>query len=118
MNDIRVIKYSSGETPKSEHELFDTFEWGSRTPESHVNRDELKDGIHSAFRRLEERNRVATSLKFNSPLEMLDYATRNWRSDFVTEDLQTKELLDPFLKRPFFLLLEVDAPLMTRFERV
>ncbi|PVG01867.1 hypothetical protein CPB86DRAFT_698584 [Serendipita vermifera] len=60
---------------------------------------------------------VPSSLRFDTAGEMLEYATRNWRSDFVTEDLQTREQLDPFLKRPFFLLVEIDAPLMLRFER-
>lgn len=48
---------------------------------------------------------------------MLDYATRSWRSNFVTTSLRTKEQLEVFAKRPFFLLLSVDAPLMTRWRR-
>lgn len=49
---------------------------------------------------------------------MLDYATKNWRSHFVTEDIPAHvDLLDPFLKRPFFLLVEVDAPLLVRLAR-
>ncbi|KAG8827933.1 Deoxycytidine monophosphate (dCMP) deaminase [Serendipita sp. 401] len=105
---------TSGPTPQSEH---DSYEWGSRTPETHVHRDVLKEDLVSAFRRSDRKLPVPSSLKFSSPGEMLDYATRNWRSDFVTEDLPTKELLEPFLKRPFFLLVEVDAPLMLRLER-
>lgn len=109
MNDDRL-----GVTPRSDQELL---EWGSRTPETHVNRDEIKDDLQSALRRIENRTPVVTSLKFSSPSEMLEYATRNWRSNFVTEDIQDKDALDPFLKRPFFLLVEVDAPIMLRLER-
>ncbi|KAG8828462.1 Deoxycytidine monophosphate (dCMP) deaminase [Serendipita sp. 399] len=103
-----------GPTPQSEH---DSYEWGSRTPETHVHRDVLKEDLVSAFRRSDGKLPVPSSLKFSTPGEMLDYATRNWRADFVTEDLSTLELLESFMKRPFFLLVEVDAPLMLRLER-
>ncbi|KAJ7103360.1 cytidine deaminase-like protein [Mycena belliarum] len=54
---------------------------------------------------------------FPSPGALLDYVTRNWRSDFVTVDLYTRDVLEAFVKRPFFLLLSVDAPLLDRFHR-
>ncbi|KAJ7161413.1 cytidine deaminase-like protein [Mycena crocata] len=54
---------------------------------------------------------------FSSPSSLLDYVTRNWRLDFVTVDLYTTELVEAFVKRPFFLLLSVDAPLLLRFRR-
>lgn len=49
--------------------------------------------------------------------DLLDHVTRNWLSHFVTTDLRTYEEIDPFLKRPFFLLVSVDGPLRVRFER-
>ncbi|KAF8922029.1 cytidine deaminase-like protein [Mucidula mucida] len=57
------------------------------------------------------------TMTFRSTLEMLDHVTRNWRSRFVTSDLCTRELVEPFTKRPFFMLLSIDAPLLTRFHR-
>ncbi|KAJ7040443.1 cytidine deaminase-like protein [Mycena alexandri] len=54
---------------------------------------------------------------FSSPSSLLDYATRNWRLDFVTVDLYTREVIEAFVKRPFFLLLSIDAPLLARFYR-
>lgn len=56
-------------------------------------------------------------LWFSSAEQLLEHATQNWRSNFVTRDLNTVELLQGFLKRPFFMLVGVDAPLMTRFRR-
>lgn len=57
------------------------------------------------------------TLCFSSPTELLDYVTKNWRSDFVTSDLYTRALIEPFIRRPFFLLVNVDAPLLERYQR-
>ena len=54
---------------------------------------------------------------FNNPHELLDFVTRNWLSNFVTLDLNTVSLLGMFRIRPFFLVLEVDAPILIRFNR-
>ncbi|KIK07201.1 hypothetical protein K443DRAFT_87498 [Laccaria amethystina LaAM-08-1] len=56
-------------------------------------------------------------LCFPSPHSLLDYVTRNWQENFVTSDLDTRELVDLFVRRPFFLLLSIDAPLYERFLR-
>ncbi|KAJ7225355.1 cytidine deaminase-like protein [Mycena pura] len=55
---------------------------------------------------------------FSSPSSLLDYVTRNWRVDFVTVDLCTRNIIEMFVKRPFFLLLSIDAPLFDRFHRL
>jgi hypothetical protein len=54
---------------------------------------------------------------FQSPRDLLDYVTEHWEDNFVTTDLKTKELVEYFVKRPFFLLVSVDAPLYQRFRR-
>ncbi|KZT05841.1 uncharacterized protein LAESUDRAFT_737177 [Laetiporus sulphureus 93-53] len=56
-------------------------------------------------------------LSFSTPTELLDHVTRNWRTDFVTVDLVSKDVLESFAKRPFFVVINVDAPLHIRFER-
>mgnify|MGYP006876474360 CR=1 FL=1 len=48
---------------------------------------------------------------------MLDHVTKNWKSYLVTTDLKTFADVQPFVKRPFFMLLSVDGPLRTRFVR-
>ncbi|TXT13768.1 hypothetical protein VHUM_01135 [Vanrija humicola] len=54
---------------------------------------------------------------FTSPDALLDYATRNWQRNYVTTALRTHADVEPFLKRPFFLLVGVDGPLRSRFSR-
>ncbi|KAI0788680.1 cytidine deaminase-like protein [Abortiporus biennis] len=58
-----------------------------------------------------------SALLFQTPDGLLDHITKNWRSDFVTVDLNTKDLLDTFVTRPFVLVVNVDAPLLIRFHR-
>ncbi|EAU92806.2 dCMP deaminase [Coprinopsis cinerea okayama7 len=60
---------------------------------------------------------MSKPLCFSSPNDLLDYVTVNWRENFVTSDLNTKELVDIFIRRPFFMLISVDAPLLDRFRR-
>lgn len=55
--------------------------------------------------------------EFNSTEALIDYATRNWREKLVTTDVSNKEDYDALSKRPFFLFISVDAPLLTRWIR-
>ncbi|KAF9486309.1 hypothetical protein BDN70DRAFT_794147 [Pholiota conissans] len=57
------------------------------------------------------------SLCFSNTIDLLKFVTQNWQENFVTTDLSTKELIEPFVRRPFFLLLSTDAPLIERFNR-
>jgi dCMP deaminase len=57
------------------------------------------------------------TLCFSTPGELLDYVTYNWQNNYVTVDLNTRELVELFIRRPFFNLLCCDAPLMERFNR-
>ena len=57
-------------------------------------------------------------LIFHSPSAMLDYVTLNWKDNFVTTDLCTRALVEIFTKRPFFMLISVDAPLLVRYSRL
>ena len=49
--------------------------------------------------------------------ELLDYTTHRWRTNFVTLDLHTREDIEKLIKRPFFLLLHVDGPLIQRYRQ-
>jgi dCMP deaminase len=61
--------------------------------------------------------RSRESHTFSTPEELLDFVTRSWRSRFVTTDIPTEAVLDVFMRRPFFLLVSVDAPLTVRWRR-
>ncbi|KAK2603677.1 Deoxycytidine monophosphate (dCMP) deaminase [Conoideocrella luteorostrata] len=54
---------------------------------------------------------------FASPEDLLDFVTLRWRSRFVTTDIPSEAALDVFMRRPFFLLLSIDAPLTVRWRR-
>lgn len=55
---------------------------------------------------------------FDSPAALLEYATSHWRSQLVTVDLNTlPDLQIGFDKRPWFLLVSVEAPLTVRWAR-
>lgn len=53
---------------------------------------------------------------FESASALLDYATANWQKDFVVL-VDSKVLLDSLNRRPFFVHLHLDAPLLTRWCR-
>jgi dCMP deaminase len=54
---------------------------------------------------------------FESMGEMADFVTKRWREHFVTVDIWTEDDLAVIAKRPFFLLISVDAPIIVRWSR-
>jgi dCMP deaminase len=54
---------------------------------------------------------------FSNTTDLLKFVTKNWMESFVTTDLSTRELIEPFVRRPFFMLLSTDAPLFERYNR-
>ncbi|EGR45513.1 uncharacterized protein TRIREDRAFT_67929 [Trichoderma reesei QM6a] len=62
-------------------------------------------------------NGSTSSHVFATAEELLDFVTRRWRSRFVTTDIPTEKVLDVFIRRPFFLLISIDAPLTVRWRR-
>ncbi|KAF9245812.1 cytidine deaminase-like protein [Melanogaster broomeanus] len=55
---------------------------------------------------------------FPSPGHLLEHVTQNWLSKFVTVDLASVPLVSYFARRPFFMLVSVDAPLLQRYRRL
>lgn len=49
--------------------------------------------------------------------EMVDFVTKRWQQRWVTTDIQNEIVLETLLRRPFFLLVSVDAPLSLRWQR-
>ncbi|WAR52267.1 hypothetical protein PtB15_1B708 [Puccinia triticina] len=54
---------------------------------------------------------------FSSAQELLDFSTSNWTHHFVTLDLRSKADIVPFVKRPSFVLVFVQARLLDRWAR-
>jgi dCMP deaminase len=57
------------------------------------------------------------AVTFQTAEALLDYVTARWREHWVTTDVWDEEVLDIFLRRPFFLLVSVDAPVTVRWDR-
>lgn len=49
--------------------------------------------------------------------ELVDFITKRWQQRWVTTDIWNEEILEKLLRRPFFLLVSVDAPLSLRWQR-
>jgi len=84
----------------------------------------LFNGTSSAAirRRESQRNGLpvipkSRTLDFESSDALLDFVTKRWRDRWVTTSIQTEDELDAFSRRPFFLLVAVDAPLTLRWKR-
>ncbi|KIH86696.1 dCMP deaminase [Sporothrix brasiliensis 5110] len=54
---------------------------------------------------------------FATAEELLDFVTLRWRGRWVTTDVASEPVLDIFGRRPFFLLISVDAPVAVRWRR-
>jgi dCMP deaminase len=48
---------------------------------------------------------------------LLDFVTLRWRERWVTTDIWDDTVVDALLRRPFFLLVSVDAPVSVRWQR-
>lgn len=56
-------------------------------------------------------------VRFSDCTEMINYVTANWMDNMVIPDVSVLPNLELFLKRPFFLLITVDASLLVKFNR-
>ncbi|KAK4122351.1 hypothetical protein N657DRAFT_576175 [Parathielavia appendiculata] len=54
---------------------------------------------------------------FPTPDDLLEFVTKHWRMRWVTTDIPSEAVLDMYTRRPFFLLISVDAPLTVRWRR-
>lgn len=59
----------------------------------------------------------APSHAFKTTEDLLDFVTRQWRERWVTTDIHSEAILDQLLRRPFFILVSVDAPVHVRWQR-
>jgi dCMP deaminase len=57
------------------------------------------------------------AISFGTADALLDYVTASWKEHWVTTDIWDEQVLDVLLRRPFFLLVSVDAPVTIRWER-
>jgi len=80
-----------------------------------LQRAEKRDAASSPTKRS---NSVSgLSRHFGTIEQLVEYATKNWRENLVTTDIVREDELEVLTKRPFFLLVSIDAPMMTRWAR-
>ena len=56
-------------------------------------------------------------LTFPDVDSLLDFVTKRWREHWVLTDIHDEATLELLLRRPFFLLLSIDAPISLRYRR-
>lgn len=56
-------------------------------------------------------------LPFHDIDALLDFVTKRWRERWVIRDISSERTLDALLRRPWFLLVSVDAPVSVRWRR-
>ena len=60
---------------------------------------------------------ASNTKEFSDFPSLLDLVTRRSRERWVTTTIPDEHILDVLMHRPFFLLVTVDAPLITRWHR-
>jgi dCMP deaminase len=64
-----------------------------------------------------EHNDDEGDVSFTDVHALLDFVTLRWRDRWVTTDIWDEGVVDALLRRPFFLLVSVEAPISVRWER-
>jgi dCMP deaminase len=54
---------------------------------------------------------------FRTVFDLVDFVTKRWRERWVTTDIYNESILDILVRRPFFILISVDAPVSVRWKR-
>jgi len=57
------------------------------------------------------------SHSFANVEDLLDFVTKQWRERWVMTEIADEGILDALLRRPFFILVSVDAPISLRWQR-
>lgn len=61
--------------------------------------------------------RRGNDLPFSSTDALLEFVTKRWRERWVIANVDDEATLEALLRRPFFILINVDAPLGERWRR-
>ncbi|KAG9244751.1 cytidine deaminase-like protein [Calycina marina] len=54
---------------------------------------------------------------FNLVDDLVEFVTKRWKNRWVTTDINSEAILDQIFRRPFFILVSIDAPVTVRWER-
>ncbi|KAI9228448.1 MAG: cytidine deaminase-like protein [Piptocephalis tieghemiana] len=107
-----------------EHEDFQTGTVGSRASSmsSSVDMSTSPSPLSTASVPLEgtsmTADKASSGLIFPSAEALMDHVTRHWKERFVLAPVTRLEDLEVYRRRPCFLLLYVDAPMLARYRRL
>jgi dCMP deaminase len=62
-------------------------------------------------------NSLADERTFQTVGALVDFVTKHWQGRWVTTDIYSEAVLDILVRRPFFILISVDAPVNVRWKR-
>ncbi|KAG0683554.1 Deoxycytidine monophosphate (dCMP) deaminase [Pichia californica] len=78
-------------------------------------------GLESQFEELNkfeiQEEILSTPRIFKDDISMLNYVTTNWRDHMIIPNVSEIDNIELFVKRPFFLLVSIDSPLLIKFNR-
>ena len=76
-------------------------------------------GVRSSLLQGKENNAAVEDepRAFATADELLAFVTKRWQRHWVTMDVRDDEFLEKLFRRPWFLLVSVDAPVMMRWQR-
>ena len=79
--------------------------------------ESLEEDVKTSLRTVPQYDGTSANHTFDTTEELLDFVTKRWRERWVTTDIHTESILDKLLRRPFFILVSVDAPVSVRWKR-
>lgn len=65
----------------------------------------------------EDEQRNGEERSFDCVQSLLDFVTKRWQQHWVTTNVWNEDVLENLLRRPFFILVSVDAPVSLRWKR-
>ena len=90
--------------------------------ESFVRLQILRDGSSDSQSNQDNHSDIQSGLgsisSFTSVEALLDYVTKHWNGRWLLTDIYIDSILDILQRRPFFILVGVDAPVTLRWERL
>ena len=60
---------------------------------------------------------LPSSISFSRTEDLLDWVTANWQGNYVTTFIHNESIVDALARRPFFILVHVEAPISVRWQR-
>jgi dCMP deaminase len=64
-----------------------------------------------------EQDSHPSAISFSNIDSLVDWVTTNWQGNYVTTSIHDESIVDSLSRRPFFILVHVEAPISVRWQR-